>query len=792
MADADTLVRDEDIRHDDLPVERLVEDDIRFDDTEFNPQLEPQKATAWLNLLRESEKAFEPWNDHCDKIDKLYGNLERLANNARDKEFQIFWANCEVIKPAIYSTPPEPVVVTKFKDRRPVYQASAEMLERCVTVAFDNAYINELMLQVRDDVALIGRGVAWCRYESGGDGDGYYDDGERVCIDFKHRKDFLHSVSRCWAEVTWVAAASYLTREQARKRFKPYSGDEYQDADYRVDRDSKEVGGADNRERAKFWEIWDKQRKRCVWVAEGCENILDEDKSHLDLPGYFPCPKPAYGSLQRGSLVPVPDVMQYKDQLEELNLLTSRIHALTDALEAKGFYPAGGAELADAIQKAITTHTPGRVLVPISNWAAFGGSKEIIVWLPIDQIANVIQTCIATRKEIVQDIYQVIGLSDIMRGASDPRETLGAQTLKTEYGSSRIRDKQYELVRLARDLVCITGDIITDKFDKVTMIEMSQSQLPTDAMKRKQVADIQQQLQNQQLALQKAQGLPQFQQAQQQNPEQMQQLMGQAEQMMKEGQNAIGKIMNQPSIEQVFHFLKDNRLKSFVLDIETDSTIQIDEASEKQRRTEFVGVLSQLLPQLAQMIMADPMTANFCGEVLKFATAPFRAGRAMDGAIDDLVAQMEAKAGQQRPDDPMTVQAKTAKEIESMKLQAKAQSDAAELKLKQEELKQKDRHEQMRLQSHQAIEVMKLRGDQQQDQAKAQQTNLKMIADRQKHQADMLKANTDLQGAAAKLDMQRETQQIKHNDMMAKAVERRAAQQFRQTQQAAQRFPGGV
>ena len=87
----------------------------------------------------------------------------------------------------------------------------------------------------------------------------------------------------------------------------------------------------------------------CIWVAHGCEHILDEDDPHLELREFFPCPKPAYGTVQRGSLVPVPDVLQYRDQLEELNLLTGRIHALSDALEVKGFYPAGGGEIADAI-----------------------------------------------------------------------------------------------------------------------------------------------------------------------------------------------------------------------------------------------------------------------------------------------------------------------------------------------------------------------------------------------------------------------------------------------------------
>ena len=38
-------------------------DDERSGDTEYNPAVEPDKAAAWLNLLKESEKAFEEWND---------------------------------------------------------------------------------------------------------------------------------------------------------------------------------------------------------------------------------------------------------------------------------------------------------------------------------------------------------------------------------------------------------------------------------------------------------------------------------------------------------------------------------------------------------------------------------------------------------------------------------------------------------------------------------------------------------------------------------------------------------
>ena len=151
------------------------DEDLRQDDQEYNPAVEPKSAKAWINLLQESEDAFENWNARCDNIDKLYASLEKLASadpgslhgSSRQREFQLFWANCEVIKPAIYAKAPIPVVVPKFKDRRPVYQQASEVMERCCIVAFDLTRINDLMLLVRDDVAIIGRGVAtWCRYES--------------------------------------------------------------------------------------------------------------------------------------------------------------------------------------------------------------------------------------------------------------------------------------------------------------------------------------------------------------------------------------------------------------------------------------------------------------------------------------------------------------------------------------------------------------------------------------------------------------------------------------------------
>jgi hypothetical protein len=786
-------------------------EDVRHDDLEFDPEIQPaKKAKAWLNRLEESENAFDRWHDHCDNIDKIYASLERLATNStsgraiRDREFAMFWANCEVIKPTIYASAPIPVVTPKFKDRRPVYQEASEVMERCCIVAFDLTRIDDLMKLVRDDLALIGRGVAWCRYESAGAG--RYSS-ERVCIDFKGRRDFLHSLSANWREVTWVAAASYLTRSEARRRFRKHSGDTYQSAEYKVDKDAKEIGGGDNRERAKFWEIWSKGDKKVIWVAHGCEDILDEADPHLELQNYFPCPRPAYGTVQRGSLIPVPDIMQYKDQLDEINTLTGKIHALSDALEAKGFYPAGGGELEEAINAALATHTSGRLLVPISNWASFGNTKEVIVWMPIDMIATTITALVMLRKQIIEDIYQITGMADIMRGDTDPNETLGAQKLKNQYGTTRIRDKQQELVRVARDLVEIASEIITEKFDDATLVQMSQTQLRTEAMVERDAQQIEQALQQI-----KQQAMQQIQQTQQRqlpppqagpggggppptpgappqgpgqggsDPDPVQQIVSQAQQQLQQGMQQLQRLQDEVTIEQVLYFLKDSRAKSFTLDIETDSTIMADEDAEKQRRTEFTQVLGGLLPQLAQMIQADPKTAQFCGEVLKFATAPFRAGRSLDGAIDDLVEQMKDKANQPQATDPATQQAQTALQIEGIKAQVareKLQQDAANDRAK---LEQADRHKQWELANQRQIAGVKAQSEVGEQQADMAVQGQKMQESREAHQANLQANRQKMAIEAQKAQAVMASHQAKQQDMAARAGERQEAMRMKQMQ----------
>jgi hypothetical protein len=437
--------------------------------------------------------------------------------------------------------------------------------------------------------------------------------------------------------------------------------------------------------------------------------------------------------------------------------------------------------MADAIETAIKIKTPGRILVPISNWAAFGTSKEVIVWLPIDQIVAAITGLVTLRKQVIEDIYQIMGLADIMRGATDPNETLGAQQLKSEYGSKRIKDKQQELVRMARDLVEISLDIITDKFDPVTIIEMSQTQLPTQAMVQQKIVEVQKQMAGQQSQIQQLMANPQVQQMAQKNPEQAQQVAQQAQKSQEAAVQTINQLREKPTIEQVLKFLKDKRAKSFILDIETDSTIMADEQAEKQQRTEFVGMLGSLLPQLSQMIAAEPKTAEFCGELLKFATAPFRAGRSLDGTVDELVEQMKMK-GTDQPPNPQMEAVKSNEKIEMAKIQQKQQTDKETIRLKQQELVDKQTQHDQKLANDRRIAWANSQIKLSDVEGKAQIQQEKVVENREAHQAHMAENEQKMILDRQKAQIAVQTAQQRSSESAQKAQDQRAAQQFKMSQ----------
>jgi hypothetical protein len=724
----------------------VIDDPVPTDDEIY----EPKDAEPWLSAIKHSEKQFDRWRHLADRIDRIYSSLERFnsltgggdGNLALDREFDIFWASVEVIKPSVYSRAPVPVVTPRFKDRTPVKRITAELLERSAISAFELTDIDQVMLGVRDDLVIVGRGQPWVSYEDDGD--------EWVCVEHLDRLDFLHDPARKWSEVTWVARRAWLTRKEMRERFSGRSGDLYLDANYstRRDKDNTVYGADDHVEKAGVWELWDRSKEKVVWVTEGCAKTLDEDKPHLKLKNYFPCPRPAYGTLQRRTLVPVPDLVRVQAQMESINLLTSRIHDLVGKLVVKGIIPAG-TEVGDAVEAALREQDASYMLIPVPAMSITDGAK--VEWLPIDQVAQAILAAVEARREIIGNVQELLGIADIQRGDSDPNETLGAQQLKVQNTSIRTRDRVNELVRVARDVVCIMAEIMADEFSVDTLLKMAQMELPTNAMVKKELKDIEakakSQLEELEAKAEEAMANPeggdpsaaagQLQQAQQQ-------ILAQAnEQIAKVGQSV--------TVEQVRELLKDTKTDPFMFDIETDSTIYPDEMAEKAARNEFMATFVTASQALAPLAMSGPAGAKMAGGLIKFQLGPYRAGRELEGLIDEWTESLENMPQQPNPEaEKAKAQAETEKgklAMEGQRLQMDGQFRERELGLKEQELQLKAQEIQSKPQTEMQKEQLKAQAHMQE---RTQDAEVAVMREQAQLEADTQTTQMTLEADAAR------------------------------------------
>jgi hypothetical protein len=733
----------------------------------------------WLTELAKAQRApgMKSWNERCNSIHRLYRDDQTARR--RKRRYAMLWSNMETMKPAAYTKPPVAVVQRRYRDSDPIGRMAVEVLERAINFTFETNDFDNRFKQVRDDFLLYGRGVARVSYdpvlstvpdyddESGLDvtsmvgpdqeaterkehAEEEQDPGEvlqfeNVKIRFVQRQDFVHQEARTWDEVDWVAFRGFLNREGLVERFGEKIGNQisvnvsetYRKDDY----DLSSVS-----DKAEIWEIWDRCHEEVLWISKGFKEVLDRGSPYLKLEDFYPCPRPAYGTLTNESLDPIPDYVYYQDQAEEIDRLTARIGALTDALKLVGFYPGGPqGDGAPEIEKALTPGYENR-MIAVKSWDAFkqggGGQGAPIVWLPIEQVAEILKGCVELRKQLVDDVNQIYGISDIMRGDGQAQETATAQSIKAQYGSIRIRTRQQELARFCRDISRMTGEIIATHFQPETLLKMVNIKLPTrqDVMmlQQKQALMAAAQAGRQAGMMAARQGLSASPgQALGQAPPAGPQLsMAPAgEQSQPSGGFSSQAPSNSgPTIDDVMELLRDNVLRHFRIDIEADSTIVGDESQERQDRNEFIASITKFMEVWGPMVAAEPALSQLAGGLLQFGVRAYRVGRELEELIEETI-----QKAQQMPPQPRGKGDQSKVQAEMIKLEGTKVKSQAELQNTQMESQQHAFEAGLKMQT----EAMKQRADQAKigtEYAKVGAAHAKAGADHVKAQADIIKA----------------------------------------------------
>lgn len=665
-------------------------------------ELEQQKTfTRWLAEIEfaQKDKDYKRWIDRSELIVKRYRDERKGGTDAARRRYNILWSNVQTLGPAVYGKMPKPYAERRFLDRDPVARLASLMLERTLSFQMETCGFHSASEKAVTDYLLPGMGQVWLRYspefeadeaaaenaeeqraesndtaeeiDEEGDGTPYEKLAfERVCFDYVFYRDFLWGPARCWEEVPWVAKRSWLDKSEAMEAFGKEIADKmtFGDPKNRDWASANEPVQMGKSKKAEVWEIWNKANRCVYFIAPDSPGLVlkTEEDDPLKLEGFWPCPPPLFSTQTNETLIPVPDYVEYQDQAAELDTLTQRIAVVTTAIRANGVY---NSEF-PALQRLFEDGHDNK-LIPVDQWAAFaekGGTEGAISLVPMDMLIQVLSELYVARDHVISDIYQITGMSDIIRGESDPNETLGAQKIKSHFATGRLGSRQQTVAEFCANIVKIAAEIVSEVFSPESLKLMSGvDQLDKDAV-RKAVDGVPQ---------------PQAPEGQQVDPAQLQAAW---EDQKRQAAMAAQK-QSTDEFQAALALLRNDKLRGFRVDIETDSTIADDLGEDKAAAGEFVVNVFKGLEAAAPVIGSAPEMARPVGEMLMWAMSKFRVGRTLEAsfeaAMDELEERIEASKNQPPPPDPEMIKAEAQAELAKVKAGAEDAKSKSEIQVAQ-------------------------------------------------------------------------------------------------------------
>jgi hypothetical protein len=609
----------------------------------------------WMLELQAADEEEKKYRTRGLEVESRYRDEERTGGS----RFNILWSNTQILLAAIFSGNPKPDVRRRYRDKDETGKIAAQIQERGLAYSVDAHDFNTVVEDCVRDYLVPGRGQARVRYipvmgrgplqrisvgqdeEVEEDVEILEDEGglffeqegeeevvhESVISEYVPWDDYRQSPAKRWPDVRWVAFRTFMVREDLVSQFGSTVGNAVNLVDaWPTDTSESTYIGGDADEgnqifdKALVWEIWDKVSGKMIVVSPGHDTPLHDDAAPLSFRDFFPCPKPIISVKSNRTLVPVPEFTLYQDQADELDKLTARIDAITQAIRVVGIYPS-------SVKENLKEMLRGRenTLIPVEGYDTLvekGGLQGLIDWLPIQEMANVLQILISQRAQLIQSIFEITGVSDVFRGATDPRETLGAQRLKSQFGTLRLRPRQIEVERFVRDLFRLMAEVISEEFQPETMLRMTGMDLAR-------------------------------------NPQEMMEVMD---------------------------LLRNDGERGFRIDVETDSTVAPDDSQDKQDVVEYISAMSNLFAQVMPMVQVGFLKPEMLGGILSFAGRRFKVGRDLEDIFDAVSDEDEEQAGgQPQGPDPAQQAAQAQQQEAQQEAQMKAQAETQKMQLAQAE-----------------------------------------------------------------------------------------------------------
>jgi len=628
---------------------------------EFSPfKGEAGQVTRWSREIENAENHEQNYLKEGRKYNAIYRDQTTGGSYSRGR-YNIFWANTQTLAPLVFAKLPEMNITRRFlNDDRPA-RILSEMLERSINYFLEKENAEAEFKKASQDRLVVGRGVARVvmetdivstkeENEEGEEVEVENVDSKKVRVEYVNWENILWSPATDWKDVRWVAFRHKKTREELVEQFGEIGKQVTLDMTL-LENENKQnsLMEDDLLKVAEVWEIWDKTTRRVKFLTAGLNGkLLSDDEDPYNLEEFFPIPKPLGSDDTTDSLIPIPLYRMYKCQAEELNMIDERIKSLVEQCKATGVY---ASFMKSQDVESLFNGRDGEY-TPLELAGTGANIRDAIFHKPLVDIITTIRQLYEQKTQVINNIRDITGLSDIVRGTSFASETATAQQLKGNFAISRIQPLQRENEVMVRDVIRLFTELISENFSieelaKLTGLEVIDLEAIEQAARVEANTLIQRALTPQtpeeQLALE--------QKTPEQREQELAQLEAAANQFVKNSlEGPINKLkgyaVTPDELEGIETIMENDKLRDFSIDIETESTARIDQNQEKQDRLEFTQVVSQFATNIAPLVQTGIIQPVAGREMLSFIMKPFKVGRNLE---EYLLAEEEVNPEPEQP-----------------------------------------------------------------------------------------------------------------------------------------------
>lgn len=628
----------------------------------------------WGKEIASAKKWFRKFHTRGKKVNQAFlddykDESETPANLVT--RLNLFHSNIITLMSMLYGRVPKVEVSRRFADADDdIGRIAGEILTRILNTDIEVAGedIASVFRSCLQDRLLPGMGSARVQYHYSAEKDsdeplidaetGEETEPEEQITDewtdivYTHWQDILWSPSRTYTELRWKAYRSYLSKAKLKARFPKIKLEKVNFSSKGALGKGKDIDQIDESAEAEVWEIWDKDTFKVHHFLEGYGELLDSVEDPLELEGFWPDPPPLISNVTTSKYLPKADYDIAADLYREIDELETRITLLTQACKCVGVYDKNNLEVSRIFNEGVENQ-----LIPVANWAQFsekGGLEGSIDWVPLEDVVNTIKILTEKQNDKIQQLMQVTGMNDVMRGAAMQEGSPVSATerkIQANYGSIRIEALQNEFARWVSDTQSLKAEIIAKHYQPYCIIQQSNIMATMDAS--------------------------------------------------VEGA--------QEQIDAAVALIKDPSKSRWRITVRPETLAIADYAQLKSDRMEFIMGLAQFLQSAAPVLEIEPGAMPTLMKLLKWGLAGFRGSSEVEGILDREIAKLEKQPPQQKPDP----EAKKA-EAEMQKMQAEMQMSREEHQAQMSLQQQKGQLEITQMQQKFVLEMKKMQLEMQQ------------------------------------------------------------------------------